>query len=575
MSFLQHRSELAAKREIKSIIDSYHHYWDLLSELAQNAVDSIKKAESLDSKFKGRIEIKINSNNRSIEFIDNGVGISRDKLAEMLGPGGSDKNGNEVYVGEKGVGLTFCVFSSNEFIITTRVKNQQCIQGKISNANRWVMESDFPMPDLSINEINDNNYKHFTSFCSVLIKYIPSLSKDIFSFSEKMIEYILKTKTAIGCTNIVWDQNYQSKTEITLDYTMTDRAIKKNITGLYPLPHEFLKKNIKYDDLINKFASINSNKDRKKFLTDKVIWNIKEFLWGSRKVRLYGVMFPGHKTFKIMNVDQLELIDSNEYENYPEGAPFSPEIHLAIKGMPTGVALPRPSKGGKTGYYQRCFFLIEYDGLNFDLGRKSIHWTHRDKLQNYIKEMFNQFENYAPYQSEEKPDTGTSIGSETPEERKARIEAKWNEYLNLVDLSTNNIQYKKEPHQQEASVVAIFHELLGAKIIKGYESLVSGYGTRYDLYCTYVKDGVLLKLIVEFKYMLDSVINDLDENSKYFSDMSLIVCWDFTKQKLKDSGLDIEKVDNPPYNGVTHKLSTSNYADSIYIISLKSFIDNL
>ena len=50
---------------------------------------------------------------------DNGVGISKDDLPYLLRPFSSDKEISTETIGEKGVGLTFALFSCNLFEIET------------------------------------------------------------------------------------------------------------------------------------------------------------------------------------------------------------------------------------------------------------------------------------------------------------------------------------------------------------------------------------------------------------------------------------------------------------------------
>ena len=88
MDFLKSRTEVAIKRELRSILDSYHHYWDPLSELIQNSRDAIDRARHADSAGPFFIQVKVDAASRTIEILDNGVGIPEDKIIEVLSPGG-------------------------------------------------------------------------------------------------------------------------------------------------------------------------------------------------------------------------------------------------------------------------------------------------------------------------------------------------------------------------------------------------------------------------------------------------------------------------------------------------------
>lgn len=113
------------RHQIRGIIESYSHEWDLVGELAQNAVDAIRSAD----RAKGHIEIEIDAPSKTITFSDNGCGIDPSRIAELLRPFGTNKAGNAKLIGEKGVGLSFIIFSSSEFSIASAHLN-----GKLSKS---------------------------------------------------------------------------------------------------------------------------------------------------------------------------------------------------------------------------------------------------------------------------------------------------------------------------------------------------------------------------------------------------------------------------------------------------------
>src|ERR1700687_5389332 len=77
------------RHQIRGILDSYSHDWDVLAELAQNSIDAICRA----APPRGHIGISINSVQREIQFTDNGCGIDPKELYRLLRPFGTDKLG--------------------------------------------------------------------------------------------------------------------------------------------------------------------------------------------------------------------------------------------------------------------------------------------------------------------------------------------------------------------------------------------------------------------------------------------------------------------------------------------------
>ncbi len=101
MTFLQPDPE-QIRHQIRGILDSYSHDWDLLAELSQNAIDAISRQHPV----KGHVAIEVDAPNREIVIRDNGGGIDPSSLTRLLRPFGSDKMRDSSQIGQKGVGHT-------------------------------------------------------------------------------------------------------------------------------------------------------------------------------------------------------------------------------------------------------------------------------------------------------------------------------------------------------------------------------------------------------------------------------------------------------------------------------------
>lgn len=146
MDFLQQRSQDAVKREIRSILDSYHHYWDPLAELLQNARDAIERSIKAESDRDYFILVKVDSASRTIEILDNGTGIAQDRILDVLAPGGGDKSDRDEEVGEKGVGLTYTIFCGDEFEIESTSKDSNHFCGCVGSARSWLDQEEISEP---------------------------------------------------------------------------------------------------------------------------------------------------------------------------------------------------------------------------------------------------------------------------------------------------------------------------------------------------------------------------------------------------------------------------------------------
>src|SRR5258706_12887759 len=111
-NFLEQNYE-RIRQSILDIDDSYNTDWDILVELIQNSVDAIRKSERTD----GKIEIRDDCQTQSLTIKDTGVGIETGKLQNLLSLFGTDQRVDEKSIGEKGLGLKFAIFSTNDFYL--------------------------------------------------------------------------------------------------------------------------------------------------------------------------------------------------------------------------------------------------------------------------------------------------------------------------------------------------------------------------------------------------------------------------------------------------------------------------
>jgi hypothetical protein len=102
--------------------------------------------------------------------------------------------------------------------------------------------------------------------------------------------------------------------------------------------------------------------------------------------------------------------------------------------------------------------------------------------------------------------------------------------------------------QQEQDVVALFHELIGIGLLKGYKFYATSQSDRYDslFFMDYLKDSAVLfdrtserlgisrsfelpyttePKVLEYKYTFDSLVDDFDKEEKFAKQIDLVVCW--------------------------------------------------
>jgi C4-dicarboxylate-specific signal transduction histidine kinase len=99
------------RREITNILKSYTGYYDLFSELIQNALDAVDrhKQDQSDSEYNPKIWITVDMRESSVAVMDNGCGMTAEQFRNFRRPNFSFKDGRSAR-GSKGVGATYLAY---------------------------------------------------------------------------------------------------------------------------------------------------------------------------------------------------------------------------------------------------------------------------------------------------------------------------------------------------------------------------------------------------------------------------------------------------------------------------------
>ena len=274
--------------------------------------------------------------------------------------------------------------------------------------------------------------------------------------------------------------------------------------------------------------------------------------------------------------------------------------------MPQGEIRPIDYKSVNA---DRTYIVIHFDNCEIDIGRKSFSKELEDFAQQIAKILVI---HYSKYRQFLKKATGQQPNRRR-QEKVDRWKAQYKEYAdkNPLNLSRYNIPIICKP-AREQEVVALFNQLLGAKIICGIEIMSTDQTFIYDcLYQhkiepskEYIYDEIsnLLGIpndeiiknyecfgfpfyshtprVLEYKFSIDGLIENLKDGEKNSNDIDLLVVWE-TGNKWKKhyhitSLLDRDNLHLRPYHGVTHiMINDSNNQEEMYLIVLEELIDFL
>lgn len=516
------------KKQIIELKNSYHSPFDVTTELVQNAVDAVRlRSEKDNSEYQPKIDIEISQRDKFLKISDNGDGMLPNELDSAVKMYYSGKEDNANTVGEKGVGLSFTLFSTNEMGIKS-IHNGIESSVKIMSANKW-------LKDLSCNDpyqlevlSKKSSEKNRTE-----ITINELIDDSIFKLTKNQIIYYLRSQTAIGNFSNAFNNNNGSNFEITLKLIDKDGI---ETTEIVPYKYYLL------DDLKNKSNIMDFSKY---FQTEAAILddtqkrmklNGKYLLFkGSkdvrnRTVRWIGYFTPSGDVWKERN----ENLNNGETLN--DNNEFLPKLkygsYLSVKDMPTGIFLEAETKGN-SGYYNRMFILLDDDSFKFDLGRKSIKDGRVLKTPKAIvKEEFGKYRSYIaryvkkyiPEENILEDDTPSTIINRMRSEQTILDDQYDTKFLGVPD--------------QEGSIAAIFFEQLGkGNITNNIRILSHGYNSKYDVYALLNKYN---PITIDFKLSIKGLLEDINAGVKNPNELDYVVVW-----KLEDS--DIKIINQPKY----------------------------
>lgn len=554
------------RKSIKGIDDSYNHPWDIIAELAQNSVDAIKKRIDKKEIEKGIITLKIDSRNNFISIEDNGIGIDPDKLETLLAPFSTDKEDDPTSIGEKGVGLTFTIFSCNSFYIKSG-NDKGTATGKINDAYKWKHQVDDEVLLLFTDKI-DENYQ------GTVVELSHVRESILFDLSVAQFKALLRTKTAFGNTNNIWGDDV--KIDINLNLTNIDGIEYKEKIDYDCLLITEGRKAKSVIDIEDWYAYAKAGRtdiEKMKKLYGKIVFKKGTWVYGDRVVKYWACCTSFRKVYNeasiragICTEDQLKNDDFLEHKGF---VLFQPGITVSVKGMPTGITIEHPVTGNQ-GAWPQMFILFEDPLIKFDIGRKSIHGMQAKIYKSIAKDIFNEFANNVIRYM------GDADDKQKPAWDKAAI---FNAINALPPINIDAIRLQKKPIEQEASVVALFYECIGNKMIKDILPLSSGYKRQYDLYAKWNN----LDVIIEFKAKIRDIIDDFINEKKYFDQLDGVVCWKVTGEDYEEfnkAGLTLEELEEHEFAikkdnvfpNATHQILLP-YATPLYVIDLSIIIE--
>lgn len=617
------------KREIENILSSYVGWFDPFCELIQNALDTVEarviyeKSAGTGAAYQPRIDIRIDLDDNSLTVTDNGIGLDKEKFEQFLAPNFSFKTGNTR--GHKGVGATYAAYGFNYIRVSTKVPGFEA-SGRILNARKWIKSHSTganpkvePDESARVDAAFDNNDRGV----SVTVRFDESThprrldwigAKDAATWSK-----ILAIKTGIGSVT------KQDTIEINVEviYQKKTTSVSRVGTGYFWL-HDTASKKASLraiataaDTLYKKFGSGYKMPDKYSnldFIYDT--WTsteLKDLLGTSlddeelEVIKNYAptVSMEFGCTAKLWTIFNESLGLRATYRVLQSG------IQLAANNMPQGEPIIVPL-ARNIGRQNQVHFLIHFDNYTPDLGRKGFHRELTDFAKSVAKKIT---ENHlSKYRGRLKANTGVAPDlvreMEISDWKKDMLKHEQAKPLILQNENffapTERVSITSAP-TREQDVIALFHQLIAGGVIRGISVLSTNERFTYDglfkvafdlkpeiyTYCPETNPlGVPLATakalegkmtdprVLEYKFSLDGLVEDCDEQNKNLKDIDLCVAWEtgtLYKERYGITSLLLpENADQRQFHGVTHILTDLDAGSKLCeLVILSELIDYL
>ena len=561
------------KPVILNILNSYTGFFDLFSELLQNSLDSTQLKTRTDPTYVPRIWVLIDMKARRVKVTDNGVGMDLNQFKYCFRPNVTFKRGANLR-GNKGVGATYLAYGF-QLIRIQAMQGQTRLAAVLRSGRSWAedLSETIPRPKLEGHAFNVPELEHETSGASfeVVLGNSPGeRPRDLGWMGARTAAQwrdVLRIKTPLGQIALSTSKFRPRVTIQILDATdgSLDEVDESNCEYYYP--HEIPAKVAALTEIRNaleviqgdtntKFAKLGSEYKKLDCMWD--IWdgsallqeggdfetaldNDEKILIDRHNVIVYGAFLASAKQWNELHEEVLGL---RRGQRIMQGG-----LQIACDGMIQGEPLVIPLTSA-IGYQANAHVIVHLTNGNPDMGRKVFQPEIKRLAEKIAVRVVTIFRRHLQHR---KPEAGPATFAASRELHEWKKGQEAHRDSKPLDRQFNGIRLAmmSEP-QKEQDVIALFHELLGLDILRGYRVFATSQSETYDsLYEMHYPDDPTYKFnkasrplgvadrylnqitepkVLEYKYDFDSLIDDFEQEVKSQSHIQLVVCWIVSKR---------------------------------------------
>lgn len=564
-----------AHQNILNILKSYTGFYDLFAEALQNALDAIETKHrattgATTTGYEPRVWIDINLKERALSITDNGVGMSEEELKLCFAPNVSFKRDLHLR-GQKGVGATFLAYGFSFIKIQTKRDGIQ-VGAILRGGRQWAEDTSGHIPRPKLEEV-----------AFAVPQLVPESSGlnveirlgDAPGEKPKQLDWqgatsaqqwldVLRIKTPLGAVYLNTPPFHFGVTVRVTDNKDTVTEVKASSAEYY-YPHEI--PGIKVQDLEEVRTALagipGDPQTKQRKLADEhkrlnciyAIWGPSEILGSDsslgsaslseedqiqvnkHNVIVYGAFVDSTKIWDLLNDQVLHLREG--YRILRGG------LQMASDFMVQGELITIPLTKA-IGYQNNTHVIVHFTNGNPDLGRKTFQPEHHELAERLASQAVKAL---IRYRSLLRPDTGSVVMAPDKDLHEwKKHQENWREQHSItLGTIAPTVAILSEP-RQEQDVVALYHELIGAGIIKGikffgttfndrYDGLVEIHYPQHDGYRFHKVSnplgvGSVVELpyqsepkVLEYKFDLDALVEDVQKEEKFLKHLDLVVCW--------------------------------------------------
>lgn len=610
------RTEVA-RRNLKNLLTSYADEADVFTESIQNAVDAITTAEAEGMYRDGelpRITVVLGrpiDRQHYIYVADNGVGMSSEVAKRITVPGFSHGKAKGKSVGYKGVGASYFFAATNKAALRSISPNGESTEYTVYNSHNWIKNEGERRPEIKpifdvpksiaglidIKRGTETYFQFHDSMRPATLNNIVVIGGGAESELRNWMSFLC-AKTPIGS---VLDRGYlNAEIVICLDRGDGDVIQQKwksgtysfdNRTTGYPFPHLVLN-TAKNTSEIDKTEVHRKHIHAGKHAAVYKVWTADAIIQETTSLEQDEISklqqhLDGVYGYFCYSTDVLKEINSRLGSR---ASLIKHGIRIASDGVAQGRNVDL-SLTSSQGLDRQTHIVLMFKNLELDTGRKisadEVIGSAISKLGRRVVDVMKDYR--WAMKKKDRPDVQSDLAA-------WRRDVDVRHQTALIPLVFPN--GSKSPllvdPSNEQEVIALFSALLTADKIRSIDiAAISGF-ERYDCLANISDLGDTVrdpedplavrihnanptgeKLVIEFKYSFDELLQDFSEKKKNPAEIDVLVCWSVPQLSVERGRFQPcygQWRDYRALHSASYIWTDENETSSFAVISLKNVI---